>query len=283
MANSSLTKAYRYGSDYVVLPSSLEEELSYKTYAGLDIRGFMDSKKLERRLLSSESVFIVSNEQDENQKAFSALVDAMRNIDKVAIARYVPKNNSAVHMVMLYPMILISEDGEKVRALVLNQLPYSEEDMLTLYPRLDSEKNDAIDSMMERFVESRDLDQYPRVAEDKYFAFYKDTERDTTLPLPLYKSEQVRLEDPLIVPAVSLHRQLHVLLEYIHQVLINESDTFCVPELSDSLKDKITPHVTQQYDNLAELVKMLGVKKAEPKSTTTMKEQDAEPLSLIHI
>lgn len=278
VANKSLTKAYRYGSDYVVLPSSLEKDLTYPTYAGLDIRGFMDSKKLDRQLLNSESVFILPNEQDADQTAFSALVDAMRRIDKVAIARYVAKNNSSVHMVMLYPMILLNQDGQNVRVLILTQLPFAEDDTTTLYPRLNvSQKDEKVDEMMEQFVNSKDWDQLPTVPDNEYYSFSKDTESDTSLPLPLFEHEQPRQKDPLMVPAVVLHRQLQVMLEYIHQVLINESDTFCVPDLSDTLKEKLMPNGVYEYPHVEELVKLLQVKKVEPK-TTASKETPAEPV-----
>ncbi|KAL3229173.1 ATP-dependent DNA helicase II subunit 2 [Nakaseomyces bracarensis] len=278
VANDSLTKAYRYGSDYVVLPSSIEDELTYQTYAGLDIRGFMDSSKLDRQLLTSESVFIIPNELVENQTSFSALVDAMRKIDKVAIARYVAKNNSGVHMVMLCPMILADNEGKNVRVLILNPLPFAEEDMTTLYPRLHSEeKDEKVDSMMEAFVNSRDWDPLPEVPENEYYQFFEGTERDTSLPLPLYDHDQSRQKDPLLVPAVVIHRQLQVMLEYIHQVLINESDTFCVPDLSYNLKEKMTPHGPYDYPHIEELVNLLNIKKVEPKSTST-KEESAEPV-----
>lgn len=276
VANESLTKAYRYGSDYVVLPSSLENELIYHTYAGLDIRGFMDSNKLERQLLTSESVFILPTDQDANQTSFAALVDAMRRIDKVAVARYVPKNNSSVYMVMLYPMILENEDRQNVRVLILNPLPFAEDDNTTLYPRLKVDKNEKADEMMEQFVKSRDWDHLTHVPENKYYDFFKDTNRDTLLPLPLLDHEQSRQRDPLLVPALVHHRQQQVLLEYIHQVLINKSDTFHVPEISSALLEKISPRISYKYP-VEELVKLLQIKKVEPKTTVT-KVTPAEPV-----
>ncbi|XDT41950.1 Ku70/Ku80 N-terminal alpha/beta domain [Nakaseomyces glabratus] len=284
VARESITKAYRYGTDYVVLPSSLEDQLVYQTYAGLDIRGFMNRSDMHRHFLTSESVFVVSSSSSADQITFSALIDAMIQIDKIAIGRYVPKNNSDVQMCMLYPMILEKENGTHVRTLILNRLPFTEDERIAIFPRLTreddkkSEKDETIDQLMAGFVESRSMDDLPRVEEKKYYEFYEDSVRDTTLVLPMKSKDETRERDPLMVPAMGLHRQLQVMLEYLHQVVINKSEKFDPPELQDHLKAKITPHIVSDFPELEELVNLLELKKVEPKSKEFKPPAPAEPV-----
>ncbi|CAI5030065.1 CGH_1_HP_G0101200.mRNA.1.CDS.1 [Saccharomyces cerevisiae] len=44
ISKDSVTKAYRYGADYVVLPSVLVDQTVYESFPGLDLRGFWIEK-----------------------------------------------------------------------------------------------------------------------------------------------------------------------------------------------------------------------------------------------
>lgn len=287
VSQDSIAKAFRYGSDYVVLPSTLEEERFYKTLPGLDLRGFLDREKLQRYYLNSESRFILADTKQgsaADATSFDALVDVLLEYDKIAIARFVSKPNAEVQMCVLCPL-LVNASGEAVgskqnsspiKTLVLNRLPFAEDERVSEFPRLvertttsgvkiDQGKDTIqIDELVCQYVDSLDLDKqdYDIVPDREYYSMLNPVAKDTSLPLP--DPDELPTNDPLRIPAVHIHRQQQVLLEYVHQKLINKSPEFQVPDLPDLLKNKITPHFRVKGSrSLEELVRLLAIKKLD--------------------
>ncbi|CCD26410.1 ATP-dependent DNA helicase YKU80 NDAI_0H02360 [Naumovozyma dairenensis CBS 421] len=295
VSQNSITKAYRYGADYVVLPPSLQEQLTYETWPSLDIRGFLDKDSLPRYLLTSESIFIMPDTRLGSQAdnvTFNVLVDVLLGQDKVAIARYVPKYYSEVQMCVLVPLLVLHEDGKTlIRAFVLNRLPFAEDERVADFPRLTKRKTtsgqpipekdedlEKIDSIMSEFIDSMDTDDLPSVPADRYYEQIAQNSYSTTLRLPADKNiEKEKTElgessDPLRIPSISVHRQQQVLLEWIHQKVVMGSDEFIMSDLPDQLREKITPYTSKTMD-VSGLVKMLQIKKIEKASSRGKNEE----------
>ncbi|CCC70632.1 hypothetical protein NCAS_0F01480 [Naumovozyma castellii] len=287
VSRDSITKAYRYGADYVVLPSTLQSQLVYETFPGLDIRGFMDMELLPRYYLNSESTFIIADTRLgglADSVTFGVLVDVLLNNRKVAVARYVPKANSEVQMCVLVPLFVAHHDqsfsgeGEEnfVRTLVLNRLPFAEDERVSDFPRLtnrrstsgrtlpeDKNEIDELDVLMEEFVDSMDTDNLLNVPDPEYYKPISQVTQDTTLRLPTKEVKELENEqDPLRIPAIGVHRQQQVLLEWIHQKVIMGSDAFDIPDIPDKLREQIAPHVNKKVD-LSKLLDLLQIKKVE--------------------
>ncbi|KAG0674872.1 ATP-dependent DNA helicase II subunit 2, partial [Kluyveromyces marxianus] len=79
ISSQYISKAHRYGSDYVSLPHLLDEKRQFSAAPGIDIRGFLDMDKLERRYLCSESVYVVAGggSSRADYVGFCSLVDAL--------------------------------------------------------------------------------------------------------------------------------------------------------------------------------------------------------------
>lgn len=280
----SIAKAYRYGSDYVVLPSTLDERRCFRTSPGIDIRGFLDRTRLPRFLLSSESRFILPDTKSgsgADKASFNALVDTMLEHDKISIVRFVAKRDAEVQMCMLCPLIMRGEQNEQVRTLVLCRLPFAEDERVASFPRLTNrtttsgqkiednkaDESSKIDTLMSNFIDSLDMDssiKHEQESGSQYYLPLGQNVKDTTLPLPGDDAEKEILQgnDPLRIPAIHLHRQKQVLLEWIHQKLVNGSEELQMPEIPDVLRDKIEPHYNGSRNDaeMVELVKLLNIK-----------------------
>lgn len=287
----SVTKAYRYGTDYVVLPASIDEKRSYKTLAGLDIRGFVDENRLPRYMLNSESKVIFADSRQgcaADIVSLSALVDVLLENGKVAIARYVQKDNSDVEMCVLCPLLFDEDPStdsktEKIRVLILSKLPFAEDERVSDFPMLSQRrstsgkpiyskqaKDTEIDSKMSKFIDAMDIDGIPSVPDSEYYTSIRAESTSTVLTLPNENTSETRNNDPLLIPSANIHSQKQVLLEWIHQKVINKSDVFEIPVIADSLLSKITAHVMSEEEkrNVKELQDMLQIKKVIKREAT---------------
>lgn len=298
VAQQSIAKAYRYGSDYVVLPSTLDESRYYRTSPGIDIRGFLDRARLPRYMLNSESRFILPDTRSgstADMAAFSALVDTMLEHDKICIVRYVAKRDSEVEMCMLCPLVMRDEHDEKVRTLILNRLPFAEDERVASFPRLTNRtttsgkkiedtqeaENSKIDTLISDYIDSLDLDSPVKEETDlgsHYYLPLGPSTKDTTLPLPGSGEEDTLLKgnDPFRVPAIHLHRQKQVLLEWIHQKLVLGAEELQIPEMPDVLREKIQPHYNNRRNetSMQELAKLLDIKQTEKKFIAADEQYD---------
>ena len=296
MSKDFVTKAYRYGSDYVVLPQTIESERIYKTTPGLDLRGFLDKEDIPRHYLNSESTFIVASTKDGSRAdflAFAALVDSMIKLNKFAVARYVQKTNSEVQMCVLCPLLVKKkrrelEDSEPYyRALVLNRLPFAEDERVSDYPKLSRSsgmpeaKIVETDALMDDFIDSMDLGG----GGDSswcYTSRYRPIDSATTDPsLPLPASDSPRDDekpDPMQLPAIGVYRQQQLLVEYMHQRVVMGSDTFEVPELPMDLQKSLSSPSKPPSNTLKRLQDLLEIKPntSNTKSNTPTDEQQDE-------
>lgn len=289
----AIAKAYRYGSDYVVLPSSLGgQDGNRASGSGMDIVGFMERSRLPRYLLHSESRFIMADTRYggiQDVVALGALVDALRDSDQLAIARFVSKPNAEVQMGVLCPMHV---EGNHV--LVYCRLPFAEDQRVADFPRLTKRTTTSgkeiqrdrleehVDSLVSKYIDAFDMDDEPEVGESHYYRLM-ELPPATNLPLPRQSGDISKLEweqDPLVVPAIHLHRIQQVLLEWIHQCIINDTE-FHVPEMPDALVNKISSRYQPSPgmdETITSLQKVLDIKRSRGRrsSRTNQDEEDEE-------
>lgn len=261
VGNKNITKAYRYGLDYVVLPPTLLTEIQYACSPGIDIRGFAPRRSLPRQYLTSESVMILPDTRSGNRgdaKAFATLVDVLLEHDKIAIARYVNKFDGNVNMACLCPMKasnanivdIFSEfthprddPGEKhnthVKMLILTILPFAEdikhmkfESLLNPYTnnykdenkkRTDLEEETIEnDELMTKFIKSMDMDDMPIMDHDVLYRHYSECNKNgTNLPLPDPYAAEYE-KDPTMKPHTTLQYRNQALSSWIHQKYLSE-------------------------------------------------------------
>ncbi|CAB4254444.1 similar to Saccharomyces cerevisiae YMR106C YKU80 Subunit of the telomeric Ku complex (Yku70p-Yku80p), involved in telomere length maintenance, structure and telomere position effect [Maudiozyma barnettii] len=298
ISSKSVAKAYRYGTDYVVLPKMIADELYYETAPGIDIRGFMDQNQLPRRYLNSESVFIMADTRlgsIGDVTSFSALVDTLLETSRIAICRYVQKSGADVQMCALIPLNIsttnlkkvstnntLEENNTHVRTLIISRLPFSEDERITiLKDKLNNEKvktetkdqeelEQKIDNLMSNFVDSMSIDTPNDIPSEQYYQHFEEIPKFTNLPLP---EQTIPLtQDPLQMYAITPFAQRQVLLDYFHKVIIEgqNSSEFTPPVLPENILQKIDPlhngPSESMLNDIEQLTSILGIKKVPIKT-----------------
>ena len=283
VSKEAITKAYRYGSDYVVLPPVLVNHLYIDTAPGIDIRGFIDIDSLPRHYLTGESVFIFADTRigsDADSLSFSALVVVMVEERKVAIARYVSKESAGIQMCVLVPLLIQTEDGDPIATLILNRLPFAEDERISDFPKLsqrrttsgkllprDGDIQEEVDNLMSEFIDNLDSDEEESAPDTSpYYRQLRENAADTTISLPTRKDglfEEYTDSDRLSMAAIIPHRMQQLLSEYVHRLIVDDKDTNAntyISELPHGIREKLIPHKHDKFDS-SKLTRILGVRK----------------------
>lgn len=101
--NEYKIKGFYYGKQLVPISRILEESLKFPSERCLKVLGFVPKKNMARHFfLSGVDIVLPPNQMDSNQQKFNALVDAMIELNEVALVRYVSRANTT-HLAALYP------------------------------------------------------------------------------------------------------------------------------------------------------------------------------------
>lgn len=104
--NEYKIKGFYYGKQLVPISRILEESLKFPTERCLKVLGFVPKKNMSRHFfLSGVDIVLPPNQMDSNQQKFNALIDAMIELNEVALVRYVSRANTTPHLAALYPSI----------------------------------------------------------------------------------------------------------------------------------------------------------------------------------
>ncbi|QGN15117.1 ATP-dependent DNA helicase II subunit 2 [Kluyveromyces marxianus] len=237
ISSQYVSKAYRYGSDYVSLPQMLEEKRQFHASPGIDIRGFLDMDKLERRYLCSESVYVVAGSTSRaDYVGFCSLVDALAKQRRTVLARWVPKSGSEAQMCVLAPAR--GSNGERV--LVMSRLAMAEEERgfsgaaassEAASPEVASDEAGS-DLLMERFVEGMTMQGGSSSSPGPgpgpgIIQRYADIAVDTGVPLPMDQTSgksggQKSAHSLDLPPAIPLHLQRWAILHKVHANYISQ-------------------------------------------------------------
>eukprot|EP01080_Neovahlkampfia_damariscottae_P000481 gene481-6891_t len=121
-------QAYKYGKSYIPFNKADKEMLKLETVKCLQILGFTEESKVPRHHFIGFTYQVIPEPYDKHASvAFSSLVKALAEMNRVAIVRYCFRDNSAPQLGVLFPRIKESYD-----CLYYVQLPFSED--LRQYP-----------------------------------------------------------------------------------------------------------------------------------------------------
>ena len=149
-----ITKAYYYGSSLVPISQTDEIRLKNEEPKCLKVIGFTDSFRVPRHFFMSGVDIVVPNPtSDEDIIGTTALVKEMLKMNKVIIARYVPRNNSQPKLVVLTPHM-----SKRGPMFYLNILPTVEEIRDFQFDSL-PEASKKQEEFMGHFIDSLDLEQ----------------------------------------------------------------------------------------------------------------------------
>ena len=149
-----ITKAYYYGSSLVPVSATDEVRLKNDEPRCLKVIGFTDSFRVPRHYFMSGVDLVVPNPtSNEDIKGTLALVTEMLKMNKVIIARYVPRAGSQPKLVVLTPHM-----SKKGPVFYLNVLPTVEEIRDFQFESL-PESSKKQEEFIGHFIDSLDLEQ----------------------------------------------------------------------------------------------------------------------------
>uniref|UniRef100_K3X675 VWFA domain-containing protein n=1 Tax=Globisporangium ultimum (strain ATCC 200006 / CBS 805.95 / DAOM BR144) TaxID=431595 RepID=K3X675_GLOUD len=126
VAPDQQVKAYRYGKEKVPFSSADVEFFKLQTEKSLKVLGFLDKKLLNRwKFTDGTDIFIAEPGKPHAAQCLAALIEGMKELDQVAIARFVARKNAAPKIVALIPHSPGSADN--YYAFWSQQLPYEED------------------------------------------------------------------------------------------------------------------------------------------------------------
>lgn len=229
-------KAYRYGKNTVPFNIVEESALQFESEKCLQVLGFTDKNKVPRHHFMGPCYQFIPKPYDENASiAFSSLVRALAEMDKVAIVRYVYRKNAQPQLGLLSPCIKTDYD-----CLYFNTLPFAED--LRSYPFKSFENIKFTDEQL------------------------KSTE-DLIKSMDLMDAE----EEEALKPSQTFNPIIQHLYECCHQRCLHPNDPlpkidsvilkYCFPELhKDSCYSKI---IKKSQDNIELFKKLFPLKKVD--------------------
>ena len=161
-----VVRAYFYGKQLVPIDKLNEEVLKFNDNRCLKMLGFTDTDKVPRQHYMAGWDIVVPVESANNRKAFSALINAMIETDKVMIAKWASRKNCAPKLVVLHPY-----HTPKFEWLYMNVLPTVEDIRDYQFGSL-VESTPAQQKAMDEFVDALDIDdneEEPVEADDGVF------------------------------------------------------------------------------------------------------------------
>lgn len=155
VAPDQQVKAYRYGMEKVPFSSADVEFFKFQTEKSLKVLGFLDRSLLNpSKFVGGTDVFIAEPGKPHAATCLAALIDGMKELDQVAIARFVARKNAAPKIVALIPHI--PEKGDNYYAFWAQQLPFEEDlrsyefaPLMTTKNRPSDAQQDAADKLVE--------------------------------------------------------------------------------------------------------------------------------------
>ncbi|KAF4321686.1 hypothetical protein BBO99_00001141 [Phytophthora kernoviae] len=128
VAPDQQVKAYRYGQEKVPFASADVEFFKFQTEKSLKVLGFLDQEQLNHsKFVGGTDIFIAEPGKPHASECFAALIEAMREMQQVAIARFVARKNAAPKIVALIPHAPSDSRSENYYAMWSQQLPYEED------------------------------------------------------------------------------------------------------------------------------------------------------------
>ncbi|KAK6353706.1 ATP-dependent DNA helicase II subunit 2 [Orbilia blumenaviensis] len=131
-----MAKGYLYGRTIVPISAEDQEIVKFNTGASLKIVGFIPKSGFERSMcLTNSNIIVASKANDEAIMALSSFIHALYELDSLAIARMVTKDDKPPVMIAMAPII-----EPEFECLVEVQLPFAEDVRQYKFAPLDTVK-----------------------------------------------------------------------------------------------------------------------------------------------
>ncbi|EGW34325.1 uncharacterized protein SPAPADRAFT_134615 [Spathaspora passalidarum NRRL Y-27907] len=159
--------------DILAVNSDLQEVATLISKPSIDILGFIKKEKFPVAYHTDESLFVLpsSHMGGKNKSSFDCLVQALLELESIAIVRYTQYKDSEVKLCAAYPS-KVKLDGSSARVLLLIRIAMKEDEKIGRFPSLtkpnenmQSDNNEtskkidrvAADNLMEQLIKSKKL------------------------------------------------------------------------------------------------------------------------------
>ena len=115
-------RSYAYGKQLVPISKMNEDVLKFVEERCLKLLGFTDASKVKREYFMSGVDMVLPSDSPANKRAFSSLVHAMLETEKVMLVKWIARKNATPHLAVLTPYV-----GSSYECMWLNILPTVEE------------------------------------------------------------------------------------------------------------------------------------------------------------
>lgn len=155
------TKGFKYSKrDFVAITPELESVAKLKTSAGIDILGVIKSTNFPYTYYMNESQYVLPpGDSPKNLLSYTSFVKALYDLGLFALVRFVPSNMAEVHNSVLIPQLFAtnSTDEKFSYGLFMIRIPFKEDEKMGRFSDL-KQPDEEINSLMESFIQSKDLD-----------------------------------------------------------------------------------------------------------------------------
>ncbi|CAG7921487.1 unnamed protein product [Penicillium olsonii] len=258
-----LAKGYEYGRTVVAIDQSDESVTSLRTFAGLDLIGFIHEDKYERHMhMSNTNVIIPERGNDNASLALSSFIHALHEVESYAVARLVTKENKPPMVVLLAPSI--EPDYE---CLIEVQLPYAEDVRSYRFPPLDKVVT----------ISGKVMTEHRNLPDEKL----KDAMSDYVDSMEL----EVKNDEGEIIEGVPIEDSFSPLLHRLDSAIryraIHPEDPILEPaERLTEFSHPPEEMINKSKSYLERLMSTADVKKVPPKAKGRKRQREAEkPLS----
>ncbi|OQR92390.1 hypothetical protein ACHHYP_03751 [Achlya hypogyna] len=208
-------KAYKYGSEMIPFSTADQASLKLATESSLKVLGFIKRDAVDQSMFMGGTDAVFGDfTKPRAQEALAALVRALDEEKKVAIARFVARANAAPKVVVLLPNAYDSE--QRLNCLWMHQIPFEEDVRQYEFPSLASakatptaEQRQAADALVDALMLPEDKQRlHERAFCPSLQRFYDSVPlraRDPTCPvasLPAYVERYVREDKEVFTQAL---------------------------------------------------------------------------------
>ncbi|KAI5951106.1 YKU80 [Candida jiufengensis] len=154
------SSGFKYSQqDILPVSTELDQAATLGTTPGVNILGFISRKDLPIAYLTEESNYVIPDMKlySDNAIAFNSMVQALIDLDHVAIMRYVQKQDDEVQVCAGYPQRVKIDDEHEGFILMMNRLAMKEDEKIGKFSDLKKMQENSIDSAMEDFIKSKKL------------------------------------------------------------------------------------------------------------------------------
>ncbi|PLW49764.1 hypothetical protein PCASD_01627 [Puccinia coronata f. sp. avenae] len=258
----SLAKAYKYGSSLVIFDKEDEAKIRQTFSPSLEIRGFTALKTVPRHHLLNNVYYLSPLPSDPgSQLAFSALVRAMHDANRAAIARYVSRSVTAEpKMVILIPVV-----ESTIRYFLFIQVPFAEDLREYLFPSLPSTTTSPNKKSNAQYVPTKEMEEAMDDLVDK---------------MDLSAEDESSTVDGRTQPWLELENACNPAVHHVKNCVLHRlghpdsKDLACVhPALAKYMAPP--PHVAERVASTLERVIQLADVKAVPSQTKSKRKNAA--------